>query len=341
MRTPGFLAILQDQLENLPLEILEAVNRPGGLEIRDLMDFVLRPKDYTVDAPYEVDPEHVLKNEKISIDAFWLGRDSLVEGTTAHCIIASGGAFEKMPRSDTTLLELQLMKTSWVKNVWIMVGPDRLEEAKKIVDSLGNSSRKVFTQYESFSLTPDNRLHEEEGAPLLHSCGEGDLIPALKHSGILESFIASGGRHVIVCDGDNILGSAHPVIVGQHLLAKSIVTCEVTSRKRGDEHAILCEHGGFNQVVENHRLSSHTDIEEFSLVSTGTYVFDVSLDFDSVKWKWHRTKSNLNNKLVVQYKRSLCDLTATYQTHFIETPRYFCFMPLRDYLREHQKNLQK
>ena len=341
MRTPGFLSVLQNQLEGLQLDVLENVNRPGGLEIRDLIDFVLKPKDHTVDCPYQVSDVDIVKNSKISTDAFWFGRTSLIDGTTAHCIIADKDSFEKMPSSETTLLELQLMKTSWVKHVWIMVRPSRVGDAQRIVNSLGNDQRKVFTQYESFSLTPDNRLHEEEGAPLLHSCGEGDLIPALKHSGILESFLASGGRHVIVCDGDNILGSAHPVIVGQHLLAKSIVTCEVTSRKRGDEHAILCEHGGFNQVVENHRLSSHTDIEEFSLVSTGTYVFDVSLDFDSVKWKWHRTKSNLNNKLVVQYKRTLCDLTATFQTHFIETPRYFCFMPLRDYLREHQKNLQK
>lgn len=341
MRTPGFLIVLQDQLENLPLEVLEAVNRPGGLEIRDLMDFVLKPKDYTVDAPYEVPPEAVLKNEKISIDAFWLGRDSLVGGTTAHCIIADDESFEKMPRSDTTLLELQLMKTSWVRNVWIMVSPARLGDAQRIVNSLGNDQRKIFTQYESFSLTPDNRLHEEGGAPLLHACGEGDLIPALKHSGILDDFIASGGKHIIVCEGDNILGNAHPVLVGQHLLAKSIVTCEVTSRKKGDTHAILCEHGGFNQVVENFRLSSHTDADEFPLISTGTFVIDVTLDFDSVKWKWHRTKSSLNNKLVVRYKRTLCDLTSTFQTHFIETPRYFCFIPLRDYLREHQKNLQK
>jgi len=341
MRTPGFLSVLQNQLEGLQLDVLENVNRPGGLEIRDLIDFVLKPKDHTVDCPYQVSDVDVVKNSKISTDAFWLGRTSLIDGTTAHCIIADNDSFEKMPSSETTLLELQLMKTSWVKHVWIMVGPSRADDAQRIVNSLGNDQRKVFTQYESFSLTPDNRLHEEEGAPLLHSCGEGDLIPALKHSGILESFLASGGRHVIVCNGDNILGSAHPVIVGQHLLAKSIVTCEVTQRKRGDTQAVLCEYGGFNQVVENARLSSYTDIEEFSLVSTGTYVFDVTLDFDSVKWKWHRTKSNLNNKLVVQYKRTLCDLTATYQTHFIETPRYFCFMPLRDYLREHQKNLQK
>ena len=49
--TPGFLSILQSQLESLPFETLERVNRSGGIEVRDIFDFLLRPKDYTVDLP--------------------------------------------------------------------------------------------------------------------------------------------------------------------------------------------------------------------------------------------------------------------------------------------------
>lgn len=342
MRTPGFLSVLQDQLEGLPIDILESVNRPGGLEIRDLIDFVLKPKDYTVDCPYQVSNEEVIKNSKISTDAFWLGRNSLIDGTTAHCIIADDVSFEMMPSSETSLLELQLMKISWVKNVWIMVSPGRVDDATRIVSSLGNDKRKIFQQYESFCLTPDNRLHiSEDGKPTLHSCGSGDLIPSLKHSGLLDEFISSGGKHVIVCDGDNILGGAHPVIVGHHLLTESKMTCEVTSKKKGDTCAFLCEHAGFNQLVEDFRLSSATEAEQFHYISTGTFVFDATLDFSSVRWKWHRIKQNVKRQLVVQYRRTLCDLTATFQTLFIETPRHFCYMPLKDYRREHKNNLQK
>lgn len=331
MRIPGFLSILQAQLENLPLDFLERVNRPGGLEISSLIDLVIRPRDYTVADPAEVDSKAVLKNEALSGDAFWIGRESLLDGTTAHCIIANDDSFKKL--SNTTLLELQLMKTSWVKHVWIMVSPSRFEDAKKIVESLGNN-RKIFQQHESFCLTPDNRLHIENEKAFLHECGPGDLIPVLNHNKTLEHFMNEGGKHVMVCDGDNILGSAHPVIVGQHLLSKSNVTCEVTSRKIDDSCAILCKHAGFDQIVEQFRLSSLVDVDRFPLIATGTLVFAATLNFDSAEFKWHRTKVIMKNQFVVQYKRTLCDLTAIFQTQFVETPRSLCYMPAKELLKE-------
>ena len=108
MRIPGFLSILQTQLENLPLAILERVNKSGGLEVVDLINLVIRPKDYTVADPVEIDSNVVLKNETLSSDAFWIGRESLLDGTTAHCIIANDDSFKTL--SNTTFLELQFMK---------------------------------------------------------------------------------------------------------------------------------------------------------------------------------------------------------------------------------------
>jgi hypothetical protein len=329
--SPGFLNVIQGQLEELPLEILESINKLGGLEVRDLLDFLVNPKDYTVDQPYQVDPNVVVKNTNLSINSFWIGKDSLISGETAHCIIANEDAFGSIPSdASVTLLESQLMKVSWVKHVWILTPPDKVDDVKRLATGVGKTV-KIIENYQSFSLTPDNRLHIENGTPLTHACGSGDLLNALRYSNILNSFISEGGKYIIACMGNNILGGGRPVLVGQHIISQKPVTAEVTLRKSDDKQSILCEHAGFNQLIEKSRFSTQTNIEEFFLMSTGTYVFDATLEFSDIKWKWHRIKKIQNSHIVVQYIRTLCDLTASFQTQFIETQRHYCYMTLKDY----------
>lgn len=328
--SPGFLGILQTQLEELPLETLESVNRVGGLEIRDLIDFLINPRDYTVDLPYHVSEEVVLSNTNISIDAFWKGKDSLLKGETAHCILVDDNSFQNMPNNSVSLLEMQLMKISWVKHVWLLVSPKDEDRALQYAKAVGKDV-KLILNYQSFCLTPDNQLYRTDHGVTLHSCGQGDLVHALTHTGLLKQALNDGIKTVIACEGDNILGSGHPVIVGQHIISQKPVTVEVTKRRRGDQQGILCEHAGFNQIVEKFRLSSQTDPEDYGLISTGTVVFNLNLDFSPIKWKWHRTRNILNGAIVSQYTHTLNDLTAHFQTQFIETPRCYCYMTLKDY----------
>lgn len=328
--SPGFLGVLQSQLEGLSIEVLESINKVGGLEIRDLMDFLVNPQDHTVDLPYQVSKETIIGNSSISIDAFWRGKESLLSGETVHCIVVDGNSFQNMPSSSTTLLEMQLMKVSWVKHVWLLVSPSDAEKALQYAKAVGKDVRLVMN-YQSFCLTPDNRLHQVGDKTSLHACGQGDLVNAMVHTGLMKESIESGIKRIIVCEGDNILGSGHPVIVGQHIISQKPVTVEVTKRRRGDQQGVLCEHAGFNQIVEKFRLSSQTDPEDYELISTGTMVFELDLDFSPIKWKWHRTRNVLNGAIVSQYTRTLNDLTAHFQTQFIETPRYYCYMTLKDY----------
>lgn len=328
--SPGFLNVLQEQMERLPFELLEEVNKPGGLEIRDLLDFLTNPKDYTVHEPYQTEETSIKKNSDISIDAFWIGKNSLLIGETAHCIIVEESSFACVPDSQVTLLELQLMKVSWVKHVWLLVSPHEKDRALKCAAAVGKNVN-VIENYQTFCLTPDNRLHVNGVELQLISCGSGDLLESLKHCDFFNSFKKEGGKYIVACGGDNVLGCAHPVILGQHILEKKPVTIEVTIKKQNDTQHTLCEHAGFNQLVENFRFSSHTDVHQFKLMSTGTYIFDVDMDWDSVKWKWHRLKKIKDNKVLVQYARTLCDLTAAFQTQIIETPRHYCYMTLKDY----------
>jgi UTP--glucose-1-phosphate uridylyltransferase len=333
---PGFLTTLQEQLEGLPLSILERVNRPGGLEVRDLIEFILKPRDFTVHAPDEVSDSSVLKYEDIDEPVRKIGQESLRDGSTAFCVLAGGAGtrigvskgFLKLPGTDTSLLGLKAIQAAGVKNFWVMTSPSNHTLVMKHVEELGLENFVLFPQYESFRLTPDNRLHMVEGAADLHPCGHGDLVPALKHSGILDDFRAQGGKRVMVVNVDNVFATPDPLVIGQHITSGKPVTCEVVPRAPRDGGGILCNHAGFDQVVEQFRLSG-ADPEQYRWLNTNTMIFDVDLDFDTLRWSWHRVKKSVEGKSVVQYERLLQDLTSNFQTQFIGVKRGSRYMPVK------------
>ena len=333
--SPGFLVPLQTQLESLNLDTLERVNRPGGLEIRDLLDLILRPRDYSVDLPDNTDPD--IDYGTIDLETRSLGAEALRDGSTAYCVLAGGSgtrigmskAFLNIPGTATSLLGLKLLQAKQVKDVWVMSSPSNKKEIEDHLLSIGRPDVRVFTQFESFRLTLDNNLHMVNGEPDLHPCGHGDVIPALKHAGVLSDFLRSGGKRVVVVNVDNLFAAPDPVVVGQHIAGGKPITCEVTEKLKSDTGGILCRHIGVDQIVEHFRFSIPLESDKFKWFSTNTYIFKADLDFSTVKWSWHRTKKEVNHHLVVQHERLMQDLTATFQTQFIEVPREERFMPIK------------
>lgn len=319
---PGFLTELYQQLESLPLETLERINRQGGLEIGDLLEWITNPKDLSVSFPEDVDPAAIVKIEEISSEAFWEGRAALTNGVAAHCVVCDENSLKMFPDSLSSRLELQLMRLSWVKEVWVLVHPDLKEEVKKICDSVG-SKASIITNYETFQLMPDNLLAIEDEVPVLKSCGSGDLVNSMRTSGVFDRFIQGGGEYIVVSHGNNFLG-ARPACLGAHIFSQKPVTCEVTKKSSEDDQShILCEYGGFSQLVEIFRFSSREHYDSLPYVDAGTLIFNANLDFDSLQWKWHRRKIAYNKKLTVQFERTLCDLTSNFQTQFVYTPRKY------------------
>lgn len=341
--TPGFLSTLQTQLESLPLETLERVNRPGGMEVRDLLDFILRPRDYTVDVPDDVDPDVLY--EDIEQDVTTLGRDALKDGSTAYCVLAGSSGtrigssknFLKLPRTMTSLLGLKTLQSEGLPHVWVMANPSNRSEVEEHLRALGKDDVKVFTQFESFRLTPDNSLSMSDGSPDLHPCGHGDVAMALVHSGVLEGFLKSGGKRIVVVNVDNVLGAPDPTVLGQHIISGAPLTCEVVKKTDKDTAGgVLCRHLGVDQIVEQFRLSSETDPQAFTWHNTNTMVVNADLDFKSVKWSWHRVKKNVGGQLLIQYERLMQDLTSHFPTQYIGVPRTRRYVPVKT-----QEDLQK
>ena len=332
VKSPGFLPILQSQLESLPLEVLESVNRTGGLEVRDFMDFVLNPRDHAVVEPEDVSNEIVEwwntcreTHDEESVND--LGMKALWEGRAAQCLVFSGDPNDwcKTIEGGKTWIETKLPHASWVKNVWVVVHPSVTERVKCYLACRGPRHVRVIPGFETFQLKPDNTLDFMGGKVATVSCGDGDVVPALLESGTLDEFVKSGGECVFVSNAKNLAVDPYIYLVGRHIKRNSRLTWEVVHAEKGDEGDVLVDVGGSATVVGRKRVFAS---REFPWTSTGTYVFDPRLPMRDVKWSWVRTRETKFSKSVVSFKRSACDLTAAFDATFVNVPRYIRYCPV-------------
>lgn len=335
---PGFLAELQKQLENLPADVLENVNREGGLEIADLLGLIVKPKDHNVAFPDVVSDDCLDNYTSIDESLRLSGQKSYAEGESAYCILAGGSGTRlgrtkglmKLPTSGKTLLQLKIEQALNVKNVWVMTSPSNHEEISELVKSMPESSKiKLFKQYECLRLEPDNLLHYEDGVASLHPCGHGDVVPALKHSGILENFKMQGGKYISVVNVDNVLASPDPGLMGLHIKNETPVSCEVVESDCQESGGYLCNYFGANQIVEKFRFNGDVDFTLYKWLSTNSMIFDARLDFDTIRWSWHRVKKQIDERLVIQHERLLQELTSIFKTKFVVVPRDKRFAPVK------------
>ena len=329
---PGFLYTLQSQLESISPQIIDRINRPGGLDLHDLISLVLNPKDSTVDCPELVDASEITHYEEVS-DAAKIAGDSLVdEGKVAFCILAGGAGtrigapkcFLDIPASEDTLLTKKIKQASNLKDVWVITSPELSLRVKQHIKERGLERKglEIVEQYESLRLTADNQVYLNSlGEPSLYPCGHGDVVPALTNSGLIEKFLQRQGKHVYVTNVDNYAGCPDSRIFGMHDLNNNFITCEVIKKKTGDRGGVLCKHLGVNQIVETFRMSLETDVDQFKFLNTNSMIFRADLPFDKIKWTWHRVKKIVDNQVVVQYERLLQQLTEVYKTQFVEVDR--------------------
>jgi len=324
MRTPGFLNLLQSQLETLPVECIERINRAGGIEVRDLIDFTLLPKDYTVADAYEIDSQRILSGHSKEADA--LGKASLESGEVAVCFLMNEDSLKEVSGCGMTIARFCLQKISPAKVVWVIVPANLIETFRQEIEKQQEHNALLLPQFESICLTPDNQVHYESGRPVFHACGSGDAVSVLTETGHLKRFIDSGGKHVIFSDANDFGRVPDFSFVSSHISSGVPVSCLITDADLRDETPVICEHAGFEQAVERFRFLSPFDIEKFKYTATGTLIVRANLDFSTVKWSWHRRKIKRNKVLVIQYLRYLQDLTSTFVTQFIHYDRKVSYL---------------
>lgn len=308
MRSPGFLTELQKQLESLDISHLESVNREGGLEVSELLGLLTKPIDHSVYDPVPADVSSYTKISDTANEAFWSGRESLASGDTLYVLITSPDCFQEH-QGHASQIETHLIRASWVKKIALLVDPINKRKALEVISSLGRDNIKILDSFVTFLLTPDNRLDSLHDICHLTSCGQGDLINALRGEVTDFKYVYAANA----CDDRDI----NPTIVGQHLHSDRLVTSELIVKSKVDPRPVFCNHAGFPQLVEPYRFSHELDRDSFNLIGSEHYVFSARLLEDEIDWKWHRRKVIEDGRIVVKFERTLCNLTSHYQTQFI------------------------
>ena len=196
----------------------------------------------------------------------------------------------------------------------------------------------AFRQNLSLRLNPAGSLFRaDDGQPSEHATGHGDLVDALRRSGLLERFVAAGGKYVWITNVDNLGASIDPAILGQFIEAtdKGIdVQCEVC-RKEGDKGGIPVHAEGKLQVLEEFRLPPDFDPTTVSVFNTNTFLVRAEpLLKQPLTWTYFEVEKKVDGRPAIQFERLLQEITAQMPSTYLEVSRDGAasrFLPVKDF----------
>jgi UTP--glucose-1-phosphate uridylyltransferase len=193
----------------------------------------------------------------------------------------------------------------------------------------------TFTQHLSLRATPAGDVFfDREGRPSEHAPGHGDLPDALRESGILQAFVARGGKVVLLSNIDNMGGTLDPVTIGFHLDHGKPVTAEVVDKLPTDRGGIPAWVDGTLCILEEFRIPPSFDPSTVRVFATNVFYFDAQalLELD-MKWSYFTVNKKVDDQPVVQFERLVNEVTSALPTAYLHLPRTgegSRFLPVKD-----------
>jgi UTP--glucose-1-phosphate uridylyltransferase len=179
----------------------------------------------------------------------------------------------------------------------------------------------VFHQFVSLRLERDGGLfYGADGRPSPYAPGHGDLLEAIRSSGVLAAFQERGVRVVTVSNVDNLGARVDPVVVGMHLLAGRPLTCEV-ARKEGDMGGAPVRVDGRLRIVEGLCFPPEFDHDLVPVFNTNTALFDVAALDREYDLTWLYVEKEVEGRVAVQLERLYHEVSAWLPTTYLEVPR--------------------
>jgi len=286
------------------------------------------------------------------------GEEAMRRGELAFCTMAGGMATrmggivkalaDALPGHSFLQMRLAENRTASERMgrtipLWLMtseatheaiVGALRAEEAGPHV--------AAFSQDLSLRLTPDGSLFvDHEGRPSTYATGHGDLVDALRRSGLLDPFVAGGGKWVWITNVDNLGAAIDAAVLGQFLVqveAGADVQCEVC-RKEGDRGGIPVHAEGKLQVLEEFRLPAGFDPSSVHVFNTNTFLVRAEpLLRAPLTWTYFEVEKKVaggagGERVAVQFERLLQEITAQMPSTYLEVSRDGAasrFLPVKD-----------
>jgi len=300
-------------------------------------------RDEIVDAPEESSASH----ERLAA----LGSAAIARGELAFVVMAGGMATRMggvvkalvVATEGKTFLELRLLENAVLSRaagrpvpLWLMTS-DATDEP--IRDALARQNApahvKTFIQGLSLRLTADGALfRDEQGEPSSHATGHGDLVDALRRSGLLDSFRKEGGKVVWITNLDNLGATVDTAILGSFLESGAKVMVEVCDKVAGDKGGIPVHAEGYLQVLEEFRLPKEFDATTVSVFNTNTFLVDAdALATAKITWNWFEVEKKVDGRAVIQFERLLQELTRALPAAYVRVPREGAaarFLPVKD-----------
>jgi UTP--glucose-1-phosphate uridylyltransferase len=297
------------------------------------------------DAPAPGDPRHQ------QFEA--LGRAALARGELAVCVLAGGMAtrmggvvkalVEALP--GRTFLDLRLAEQRAVARtfgmphpLWLMTSPATHEPIRSFLGdrlSPGSDDLALFPQLVSLRLTPEGRLFLDDGKPSEYAPGHGDLPEALAASGLLDRFIARGGKYVWLENLDNLGAMVDAALLGWHIDHGGPLSVEVVDKAPGDRGGGPVLWNDKPIITEEFRLPPSIDPSEIPVFNTNTFLVgaealrDLHMDFTYVE-----VEKQVGDRKAIQFERLLGEITVGLDTRFVRVPREgerSRFLPVKDH----------
>jgi len=280
-----------------------------------------------------------------------IGRAALERGELAFVVMAGGMATRMggvvkalVPATrGKTFLELRLLENAALGRVagrpvplWLMTSDATDAPVREALARHAPPAHvKTFLQGLSLRLLPDGALYRDaNGEPSSYATGHGDLVDAVRRSGLLDGFRKEGGKVVWITNLDNLGATVDPAILGAFLESRAEVMVEVCDKVAGDKGGIPVHAEGRLQVLEEFRLPREFDATTVRVFNTNTFLVRAdALATTDIAWNWFEVEKKVDGHAVVQFERLLQELTAALPAAYVRVPRDGAearFLPVKD-----------
>lgn len=255
-----------------------------------------------------------------------LGEEAIGRGELAVCVLAGGmatrmGGVVKALVELTdgfTFLDLELGERKHLREtlgrapmLWLMTSEPTNAPIEHALKERGNPAGvATFEQFVSLRLSETGELFMTDGEPSVYATGHGDLPDALRASGLLDTFIGSGGKYVWISNLDNLGARVDPAILGQHIESGAPLTVEVVDKRPGDKGGGPVTLDGKPIIAEHFRLPESFDVDAVPVFNTNTFIVDAqALASFELDWTYVEVRKDVGDRKAVQFERLLGEIT--------------------------------
>jgi UTP--glucose-1-phosphate uridylyltransferase len=219
----------------------------------------------------------------------------------------------------------------WLMSSWAT--DDKLRES--LGSHLKGDTITTFVQNVSLRLTEDGQLfYEDDGKPSFYAPGHGDVPEAIRRSGLLDRFIAAGGKYLSIANIDNLGATIDPVILGWHVEHGAPVTVDVVDKVGSDKGGIPVRWKKRPVILEEFRVPRSFDPSKVRVFNTNTFLVSAQALRDlNMEFTWVQVLKKVGERKAVQFERLIGEITTALDTRFIRVPREgVCsrFLPVKD-----------